>query len=154
MDVEILQFPETRVAVVIHLGPPEHEHETVQRMIAWKLAQGLTDPLRHRSYGLHYGDPKHTAADMHRVDFCLSIEGDVAPNPYGIVAGVIPSLRCARARDIGSRADNRAAAFLVREWLPRSGEAWSGEPLIFHYVNVGPKVRDADAVTDVYLPLR
>ena len=35
-----------------------------------------------------------------------------------------------------------------------SGEAASGDPSIFHYVNVGPGVRDEDAITDVYLPLR
>jgi len=27
-------------------------------------------------------------------------------------------------------------------------------PIFFYYVNVGPKLREADMITDVYLPLR
>jgi len=27
-------------------------------------------------------------------------------------------------------------------------------PWIFHYVNVGPSVREGEAITDVYMPLR
>lgn len=88
------------------------------------------------------------------MDFCLSIEDDIAPNTAGIVQGVIPSMRCARARDIGSRKNNKAAAFLFDEWLPKSGEELSGAPIIFHYVNVGPTVKDSEAITDVYMPIK
>ena len=27
-------------------------------------------------------------------------------------------------------------------------------PILFHYVNVGPEVKDHEMITDVYLPLR
>lgn len=30
----------------------------------------------------------------------------------------------------------------------------SGYPIIFHYVNVGPDVKDEEAITDVYMPLK
>jgi AraC family transcriptional regulator len=63
-------------------------------------------------------------------------------------------MRCALARDTGSRLDNKAAQFLYDEWLPRSGEEMSAQPLVFHYVNVGPNVKAEEAVTDVYLPLK
>jgi AraC family transcriptional regulator len=88
------------------------------------------------------------------VDFCLSIEEDVAPNPYGIYRKTIPQLRCAWARDIGSRYNNQAAIYLYEKWLPDSGESPTGAPLIFHYVNVGPHVTEAEAITDVYLPIK
>ena len=65
----------------------------------------------------------------------------------------IPGCRCAVARHLGSRARNLAAIYLWEQWLPESGEQASGLPMIFHYVNVGPDVKESDMVTDVYLPL-
>ena len=153
-DVRVVTFPETRVASITHRGAPHDEHATVLKLVAWKREHGLLDQARHRMYGLHWTDPRSVAPDEHRVDFCLSIDGEVAANSYGVVERIIPPQRCALARDVGSRQDNRAARFLYGRWLPSSGEAASGEPLIFHYVNVGPGVRDEDAITDVYLPLR
>jgi AraC family transcriptional regulator len=152
VDVRIVEFPETRVAVISHVGDPSREHETARRLVAWKLAQGFTDAVRYRHYGLHFRDPRADPAG-YRVDFCLSVEGPVAPNDDGIGEAVIPAQRCALARDVGSREDNRAARYLVEDWLPRSGEGLSGAPAIFHYVNVGPRVLPHEAITDVYLPL-
>lgn len=154
MDVEIVVFPETKVAAVEHRGPPALEHETVRRLIAWKLENRLLDPVKHRSYGVHYTNPRTTLPTEHRVDFCLSYDGDVGPNPYGITNKTIPGCRCARARDVGSRANNQAAVFLYERWLPQSGESLGDLPIIFHYVNVGPNVREDDMITDVYLPLK
>lgn len=154
MNVDIVTFPETRVAFIEHRGAPAGEHETARKLIAWKIEHRLLDPVRHRSYGLHYTDPLTTPPADHRVDFCLSVDAEVPPNTFGIGTRTIPSQRCARARDIGSRSNNRAARYLFNIWLPASGEAASGAPMIFHYVNVGPGVREADMITDVYLPLR
>lgn len=154
MQVEIVTFPETRVAVIEHRGPPALEYESLGKLIAWKLERQLLDQARFRSYGLHYADPFTTPPDRYRVDFCLSVDEDVAPNRHGIGTAVIPALRCAHARDLGSRSVNRAAAYLWNAWLPASGEAVGDFPMIFHYVNVGPKVSAEEMVTDVYLPLR
>lgn len=152
MEVRIVTFPETRIARLRHEGPTEAEHATALRLVAWKVEQRLLDPSRHRSYGLH-----HLHAGMssthRRVDFCVSIDRPVGANAQGIDETIIPACRCALARDVGSRMNNRAAAWLFEHWLPSSGEAFSGDPVIFHYVNVGPSVKEADAITDVYLPL-
>ena len=153
MKVQIVIFPETRVASIEHHGPPALEHDTARKLVAWKLENRLLDPLRHRHYGLHYSESRTLPSGGHRVDFCLSFDGTVDANSSGIIAKVIPRCRCAYARDIGSRANNKAAAHLFREWLPASGEMLSGYPMIFHYVNVGPTVREEDMITDVYLPL-
>ncbi len=153
MDVEIVIFPETKVAAIEHLRSPALEHETVKKLITWKLENRLLDPSKYRSYGIHHTDPRNTPPSKHRVDFCLSFETDVGVNPYGIVNKVIPLLRCARARDIGSRSNNKAAVFLYEAWLPKSGEFSGNFPMFFHYVNVGPSVREENMITDVYLPL-
>lgn len=71
-----------------------------------------------------------------------------------LVEKTVPTLRCALARDIGSRADNQAAKYLVEKSLPNRGEVLADFPLTFHYVNVGPNVKDHEALTDVYLPLK
>ena len=154
MDVQIVMFPETKVAAIEHLGSPALEYDTARKLIAWKLENRLLDPLKYRSYGVHYTDPRNTPPSKHRVDFCLSIEKDVDPNPYGINNKVIPGGRCALARDVGSRSNNKAALYLYEKWLPQSGESLGDFPMFFHYVNVGPNVREEEMITDVYLPLK
>lgn len=154
MKVSIVSFPETRVASITHLGPPEKEHETVRKLVAWKIERGFLDQATYRSYGLHYTDPRTVPPHEHRVDFCLSIEDQVEPNSAGIVETKIPGMRCALARDVGSRMNNQAARYLFDEWLPASNEEMADFPIIFHYVNVGPNVTEKEAITDVYLPLR
>jgi AraC family transcriptional regulator len=154
MNVSIVAFPQTRVAGIRHFGSPSLEHETVRKLIAWKLERRLLDQVRYRTYGLHYADPRIVPPGEHRVDFCLSYDGSIDPNPFGIEEMVIPSMRCALARDLGSRLDNKAAKYLYDEWLPHSGEEIAARPLVFHYVNVGPAVKDDEAITDVYMPLK
>ncbi len=154
MDVQIVIFPETKVAALEHFGAPALEHDTVRKLIAWKLEKQLLDPAKNRSYGVHYTDPRTTRASEHHVDFCLSIDCAVGPNPFGIIDKVIPRNRCALARDIGSRFNNKAAVYLFETWLPKSGELPGDFPIFFHYVNVGLGVREEEMITDVYLPLR
>jgi AraC family transcriptional regulator len=154
MTVEIVEFPATRVAAIEYRGPPAREHDAVRMLVAWKLEQRLVDQTKYRTYGMHHADPRIVAPSDYRAEFCLSIDREVGTNEYGIYEKVIPGCRCARARDIGSRLDNQAAKYLFEAWLPCSGEVWTGDPAIFHYVNVGPSVKDAEAVTDVYLPLK
>jgi AraC family transcriptional regulator len=154
MDVQIIVFPETKVALIEHFGSPTLEHNTVRKLILWKLENRLLDSSKYRSYGIHYTDPCTTSPNEHHVGFCLSFEEEVGPNPYGIVSKVIPGCRCARTRDVGSRSNNKAAAYLYEKWLPQSGETLGDFPMFFHYVNVGPNVREEDEITDVYLPLK
>ena len=123
------------------------------KLIAWRKANSLP-PARHRTFGVHYTDPRSTPPSEHRVDFCVEFDQEVAPNPQGVVGKVIPACRCALARHLGSREHNAAAVYLYREWLPRSGETLGEFPIFFHYVNVGPDVREHEMITDVYLPLR
>jgi AraC family transcriptional regulator len=154
VKVQIVVFPETQVAAIEHFGSPALEHTTVRKLIAWKLENRLLDPLKYRSYGVHYTDPRTTPSSEHHVDFCLSVDSAVGPNPAGIVGKVIPRNRCALARDVGSRHNNKAAVYLYEKWLPQSGESPGNFPIFFHYVNVGPNVPEEEMITDVYLPLR
>ncbi len=151
MNVRIVEFPETHVAALEHHGAPGLEYDTVRRFVAWRVANRLA-PDRHRSYGLHYNDPR-TAGENYRMDVCASMDGPVPENVEGIVSKVIPAGRCAVARYVGSRDEVRAAQYLYETWLPVSGETLRDYPLIFHYVNVGPNVAEHEMITDVYLPI-
>ena len=153
MDVNIVNFPETKVAVLEHHGSPHLEHDTVRKLIEWRLANRL-HPDRHRSYGVHYNDPHTTPHEEYRVDFCISVENEVLPNPQGVVNKSIPGGRCAIVRHLGSRENVSAASYLYEVWLPKSGEAVRDFPMFFHYVNVGPQVKEHEMITDVYLPLK
>lgn len=154
MEVKIVTFPETKVAVLNHTGPAHEEHNSVLKLVKWKLENQLLDQSKHRHYGLHYTDSRKVNPNEHRVKFCLSIYDTVEKNNYGIYEKIIPSTRCALARNIGSRSNNQAARFLYETWLPKSDEVMADFPVIFHYVNVGPNVKEQEAITDVYLPLK
>jgi len=153
VDVRIVDFPETTVAALEHRGAPHLEYETTRKFIEWRLANRLP-PDRHRTYGIHYNDPRTTADADYRMDICVSMDRPIAPNPQGVVNKIIPAGRCAVARHIGSREHISAAAYLYEVWLPASGEALRDFPIFFHYVNVGPTVEEHEMITDVYLPLR
>ncbi len=151
MDVRIVEFPETHVAVAEHRGPPELEHETSKKLIEWRIHNRLS-PANHRTYGVHYTDPQSIAPTEHCVDFCVTYDQLVQPNPQGIISKSIPANRCAVARHLGP-GSNTAVVYLHRDWLPNSGERQGNYPAFFHYVNVGPNIRDDEMVVDVYLPL-
>src|SRR3954451_17950199 len=119
MDVRIVDFPETKVAAIEHRGAPHLGYETARRLIESRLANRLP-PDRHHSYGVHYTDPDTTAPEDHRVDFCVSVDSDVPPNPQGVVNKIIPGGRCAVARHLGSRENVTAASYLHEVWLPNS----------------------------------
>lgn len=153
MQVDIIDFPETKVALLEHRGPEPLVYQTTKRFIEWRRAAGVA-PDKGRTYGLHYCDPAATLPEDYRFDICVSYEGEVAPNPQGVVGAVIPAGRCARIRHRGSRDYIRAAETLYRDWLPASGEELRDYPFFFHYVNVGPDLREKDMITDLYLPLK
>lgn len=154
IQVSIVDFPETKVAVFEYIGSPKLEHEAVARFVAWRKLNGLPPSALHRSYGVYYNDPRSAPVGEYRVDLCVSVSEDVPANEMGVLNKIIPARRCAVARHIGSRDNVVAAAYLYEQWLPQSGEQQSDFPLFFHYVNVGPHIAVQDMLTDVYLPLR
>jgi AraC family transcriptional regulator len=151
MNVEIVDFPETRVAAIEHLGSTANVYDSTRRLIEWRIANRVP-PQGHATYGVHHDLRTHADAG-YRMDVCVAYDREVAPNPQGVVARVIPGGRCARVRHVGSREFIPVVQPLFTEWLPGSGETLRDFPVFFHYVNVGPGVQDHEMITDVYLPL-
>lgn len=153
MRIEIIDFPLTKVAAVEHEGSPATEFQSVQKLINWRKENNYPPSPKHRNYGLHYNSPQEICADDYRVDICLSVADEIAVNNHGVINKVIPACRCVRARHIGSRDNIPLAQYLYEKWLPQSGYRYSGQPIIFHYVNVGPHIQNHEMITDVYLPI-
>jgi AraC family transcriptional regulator len=153
MDVLIVNFPETLIAVLEHHGPEPQIYQTVQRFIEWRKANGI-GPDKGDTYSLHYSDPLSTLPEDYRQDIAVTVDAPVAPNPQGVITKIIPAGRCAMLRYKGSREYIPAADYLYAQWLPDSGEELRDFPFFFHYVNVGPDIRDANMLTDLYLPIK
>lgn len=151
-DVELVDFATTRVAAVEYQGPEPQSYTATMKLVAWRREHGV-GPQMGRTFGVHYSDPNTTPPAEYRLDVCVSYERDVLPNAHDVVAKEIDGGRCAKIRHLGSRSYIAEADYLYREWLPASGEELRDFPMFFHYVNVGPDVREADMITDVYLPL-
>lgn len=152
MHVDIVHFPEIRVAAIEHFGSTGDVYDSVRKLVEWRRHNGVP-PAGHATFGVH-PDLRTHAESGYRVDICVSFERDIAPNPQGVVAKVIRGGRCARVRYVGTREYISVVQPLLTEWLPQSGEQPGDFPMFFHYVNVDPGVVDHEMITDVYLPLR
>ncbi|WP_428035750.1 AraC family transcriptional regulator [Amphritea sp.] len=155
MNVEIMNFAETPVALVEHKGPREQVLNAVGQFIAWRKETGLSPVKTSQTFGVPYNDPNTSAPEDFRFDVCGSFDGEVPENGYGVKSGVIPGGRCAVVRHRGSH-DNidESIYYLYRTWLPDSGEELRDYPCFFQYLNFINEVDECDLLTDIYLPLK
>lgn len=152
--VRIVRFPETLVAALEHRGPQTGLTASAQQFIAWRRAYGMP-PARHATFNILYDDPKATASEAFRFDFCCSISQPVPDNGYGMVTKTIPAGRCAVIRHAGSLDFAEVAIrSLYRDWLPQSGEELRDFPLFVQRLSFYPDVAEHEAETDIFLPLR
>jgi len=136
VEVQIVTFPETKVAAIEHWGQPSLEHDTVRKPVAWKLEQKLFDPAKYRGDGVHYTDPRTTPASEHHVEFCLSIDREVGPNSLG------------RPRVLFHPARNSRHQLCIRRARPaaRRGECrWRSRPST--HLGVSADADDVDSRT-------
>jgi len=155
MKPSIVDFAETRLAVLEHRGPHETLMASVTRFIAWRRGSGDSPAATHRTFGIPYDDPATTEPERFRFDICAELTGPLTPNSAGVIEKVIPAGRCVVARHVGSTdALEPTVRALYADWLPRSGEQPRDFPIFFHYVSRMPAVLEHEQVTDIYLPLR
>ncbi|HEX5392969.1 MAG TPA: AraC family transcriptional regulator [Rhodocyclaceae bacterium] len=155
MDVKIVDFPETRIAALEHLGPPELVNATAQRFVEWRKVSGLSPCNSSSTFGVAYDDPTATPPETFRFDICGSVDAAVPANAQGVINKIIPAGRCAVLRHLGSHSALLGSVYrLYREWLPNSGEELRDYPLFFHYINLISMVPEHELVTDIHLPLR
>ncbi len=152
--VELIEFPETRVATLEHRGDPKRLGDTIRTFIEWRKENKLP-PRLSKTYNIVYDDPLTTDPDEYRFDVCAAVKSDVEANPFGVITKTIPAGRCARLRHIGTNEQIGASvAYLYGEWLAQSGEALRDFPLYFERVTLYPDVPEHEMITDIYLPLK
>lgn len=152
--IEIVNFPETHVAVLEHRGDPRLLAEPIRRFIGWRKSVGLV-PRVSATFNIFYGDPETTAPEDFRLDLCASIQHEPTANTAGIVAKIIPGGRCAKLRHVGSDDGfGEAFAYLYGIWLPESGEEPRDFPPFCQRVSFFPDVPEHASVTDIFLPLK
>ena len=153
-DVQRVEFPSTPVAVLAHRGDPQRLGDSIRRFIDWRRRNGLP-PQASATYNICYDDPQDCDPQAFRLDLCAATADDIAPNPEGVVAGVIPAGRCALLRITGpDTLLDPAARFLYGQWLPQSGEEPRDFPFFLRRVTFFPEVPEALAVSELFLPLR
>ncbi len=57
MNVKIVNFPETRVAILSHHGQSEQVNATAARFIEWRKTTGLSPVATSQTYGIAPHDP-------------------------------------------------------------------------------------------------
>lgn len=152
-EVEVVDFPTTRIALKVHQGPEALLGQSIRDFIGWRKANRLP-PQRHATFNLLYEDPRCCEPADYRFGLAVAIDGDVAENDIGIVASEIIGGRCARIRWQGSDAQiGPLVAYLYREWLPQSGFSWREHPIFLQRRRFFPDVPAHEAETDIFLPL-
>lgn len=153
-QVRIVDFKDTRVAVMEHRGHPARIRDSVRKFIDWRKQTGLP-PRTSATFNILYNSPAETAPEDYRFDLCAATERDVIPNNAGVVSKVIQGGRCAVLRHVGSDDGvGEAVCYHYGRWLPQSGEEPRDSPIFFQRVSFFPNVPEHEAVTDIFLPLK
>ena len=155
MQVRIVHFEDTRVAVLEHRGPPSQLMQSVQHFIAWRKSCSVSPERESMTIGVPFHDPDNTPPEEFRFDICGSTRTEVPANDFGIIEKRIPGGRCAVVRHYGSTdAIGETIHALYGEWLPDSGHELRDFPCFFHYIARMPTVAEHEQITDIYLPLQ
>ncbi|PVX84968.1 AraC family transcriptional regulator [Paraburkholderia unamae] len=154
MQVQIVDFVETRVAALGHHGPIGLINESVRKFIDWRKQSGQSPLPASRTFGIPRSNPDTTPGDEFRFDICGEIEEPVRPNAWNVHELVIPGGRCAVVRHTGSTDHVGETIYpIYRDWLPGSGEELRDHPLFFHYLSISPETPQEQWQTDIYIPL-
>lgn len=154
IEVCIVDFPETSIAVLEHRGPAETLAHSIRKFIQWRKAHH-SPPNKSKTFNIVYDDPATTEPEQYRFDICASYEGPVADNNHGVIHSIIPRGRCALVRHIGpDDVIEQVVSYLYGEWLTNSNEELRDFPLFFERITFFPDVPENEAITDIYLPLR
>jgi len=154
MNVQIVDFETTQVALLQHRGTPARLNESIGRFIEWRKQSGLSPKDSSLTMGLAYDDPETTEPDKFRFDIAGSVKAPVPDNPQGVINGSIPGGRCAMLRHEGPHEEmSEKIHYLYAQWLPASGEALRDFPCFFNYLNLMLQVEEHQLLTEIYLPL-
>lgn len=153
LNVEIVNFEATNLAVLEHKGPIDRVHQTLQRFVEWRKGFGPSPDIS-RTFNIFYDDPELVAAENYRMDVGAELFSTLKPNDFGVVKKTIPDLLCARLRHHGSwNSLGGSVRRFCSSWLPNSQFKAGTFPVFVERVNLFPQVPETDLITDIYLPI-
>lgn len=152
-EVQLIDFPETNVAELVHRGDPALLPRTVQQFIKWRRANSLP-PAKSATFNILYDDPEDCDVADFRFGICCEVSRPAEQIGIGVVNRIIPAGRCAVIRHKGNldHAGGKIRA-LYSDWLARSGEELRNFPLFVQRLSFFPDVPEQDAETDIFLPV-
>ncbi len=153
VEVKIINFPETSVAVMKHKGSPSNIGNTIRKFKEWRINHQLP-PERYRTFNLVYADPANIEPEEYQFDLCVEVSPNFEVKNSKITLKKIPSGKCAYVRYIGSDDEITSIVnYLYKNWLSEHNQKVRDFPLFFERVKLFPTVTEIEAVTDIYLPL-
>jgi AraC family transcriptional regulator len=151
--VQLVEFPETKLAVLEHKGSPNTVMNSVQQFIQWRK-QVKCHPSKHATYNIIYDGPALVAADDYRFDIATAYDRDIVANEFGVIAKTIPYGLCAMLRHVGSDLTlGESIGYLYGQWLVESGHELRDFPCFLHRVTMFPDVSEQEMIIDIYLPI-
>ena len=154
LNVDIVTFPKTQVAVLEHRGAPERVYETAGEFVNWRKSSGLSPIRSSLTFGLPNGDPSTMPASEFRFKIAGSVAKPIPSNDFGVLNAEIPAMRCAKVTHRGSHNTLEQTIYLFyQHWLVDSDEQPAAHPCFFQYLNLIHEVDECDLRTDVFLPL-
>lgn len=153
-SIKIMDFPQTKIAVLEHRGSPALLGDSIRQFIQWRqFYQQL--PPESATYNLLYCDEDHGEPERFHVDLGASTRLDIGANQFGVTAKNIPASRCAVLRHVGDeRSLKDSFRYIYGDWLPKSGEEVRDFPPFLHRVTLYPDVPAHKNIVDIHLPLK
>jgi AraC family transcriptional regulator len=154
-DVTIRDFPLTTVAIMEHRGDRERLPDTIQQLVAWRKAVGLS-PQTSPTFNIFRSERIPQNPEDYSMDLCVGTDGPIELQGTAMKAGVIPGGRCAVLRVVHNTNNlEPAALYLYRDWLPASGEEVRDFPLFCRrHFSLPPRSPLPEVVCEVFLPLK
>jgi AraC family transcriptional regulator len=144
--VDLVEFPETLVAVMEHRGSRNSLGVSIQKFIAWRKENRLP-PKISKTFNLAY-------EDFSQFDLCCSVNEPVKANNVGIGTKTLPGGKCATVKHVGSDdALGTIVDYLYTQWLESNDYSVRDFPVIFERVSFFPEVPESEMITYVYLPI-
>jgi len=151
-EVEIVELPVIRMAVVEHVGPRAQVPAALLKLNEWRdTNEGIY--RTGAAYGIYPCNPDTTPPEQFRAEFGLAVDRAVTASAH-VVGKSIPAGRCAVLRKVGAYDASAAARWIYSEWLPASGEQLRPFPMFCEFVNASIDVPENAKTLDLYLPLR
>lgn len=152
MQVEIRQQPRLRVAAVRHVGPYGRIAEAFERLHVLAGSALRADPAP-ALVAVYHDDPRATPAEALRSDAGLLLPAGAALPP-GLAERWLPAGRHACATAVGPYDQlGQRWAWLMGEWLPRSGERFAGGATWERYLSTPATAAREQLVTELWVPL-